>query len=268
MPKPVVHGLFIDPQFDFCDPSGSLYVNGAEADIDRLAALIGKLNLADIHVTLDSHPLQHIAHGVRWIGRDGKHPAPFTIISVADVEAGTWRASNPQLQGLQLSYVRTLAANGRYPLCIWPPHCLIGSRGATIMPAMLTALNAWCESEGAVVDFVPKGSNPNAEHYSGIMADVPDPSDPTTQINTRLIRTLEEADVILFAGEASSHCVANTLTDIVENFADPQYAAKIVVLEDCMSAVPGFADLYDAVKARYSGRVRFATSDQIIRELR
>src|SRR5690606_2567163 len=49
--------LVIDPQNDFCRPDGALAVPGADADMDRLARLVGALRdrLADIHVTLDSH---------------------------------------------------------------------------------------------------------------------------------------------------------------------------------------------------------------------
>jgi len=66
---------------------------------------------------------------------------------------------------------------------------------------------------------------------------VPDPSDPSTQINAPLIRTLEQADVILLAGEALSHCVANTVRDIAKNFGDPRYVKKMVLLTDASSPV-------------------------------
>ena len=64
--------LIIDPQFDFCDPTGALYVKGAEHDIARLATLINRAKdyIDDVRVTLDSHQPVHIAvslygqHGV------------------------------------------------------------------------------------------------------------------------------------------------------------------------------------------------------------
>lgn len=96
-----------------------------------------------------------------------------------------------------------------------------------------------------MVNFITKGSNPYTEHYSGICADVPDPTDPTTQINRQWIETLENADIIAIAGEASSHCIANTVRDICNNFTDPKYAQKLVILEDAMSAVPSFEKLAD-----------------------
>ena len=106
-----------------------------------------------------------------------------------------------------LTYVQTLAKNGRYPLCIWPPHCLIGSPGHAVMPELFAALLDW-EQRFALVDYVTKGSNIWTEHYSAVQADVPDPADPGTQINTALIQTLLKADMIAVAGEAGSHCLA------------------------------------------------------------
>ena len=63
-----LHLLLIDPQNDFCDPSGSLHVAGADRDMDRLALMIHRLagKLSDIHVTLDSHRKVDISHPLWW----------------------------------------------------------------------------------------------------------------------------------------------------------------------------------------------------------
>ena len=55
--------------------------------------------------------------------------------------------------------------------------------------------------------------------------------------------TLEEADIILLAGEAGSHCVANTVRDIASSFSDPSTIRKMVLLTDAISPVPGFEQL-------------------------
>ena len=85
------------------------------------------------------------------------------------------------------------------------------------MAAPGAALTEW-ESRFAFVDYVTKGSNILTEHYSAVQADVPDPSDASTQINTRLIQTLENADLVAIAGEARTHCLANTVRDIADGF--------------------------------------------------
>ena len=125
--------------------------------------------------------------------------------------------------------------NGRYPLCIWPPHCLIGSLGYTIYQPLYESLLEW-ESQFAIVDFVTKGSNPWTEHYSAVQADVPDPNDPDTQLNQRLISTLQNADTILLSGEARSHCLSNTVRDIANNFGE-ENIKKMVLLTDATSDV-------------------------------
>ncbi len=234
--------LVIDPQVDFCDPlRGALYVPGAERDMTRLATMVRRLKdkLDDIHVTLDSHHYIHIAHPIFWRDSCGKRPAVFTRISKSDVEDGVWTPAAPSLYRRALDYVCKLERNGRYELTIWPPHCLIGSPGHTVFPELFAALTEW-ESRFAFVDYVTKGSNLLTEHYSAVLADVPDAADASTQINTRLIRTLENADLVLIAGEARTHCLANTVRDIANNFGDDSFVSKLVLLTDASSDIPGF----------------------------
>ena len=251
-----VHLVVIDPQVDFCDPQGALYVKGAESDMTRLSRMVGRLStkLDDIHVTLDSHRLIDVAHPIFWKDSTGRVPAPFTIITARDVENGRWTPVLPSMMKRMLTYVQTLEANGRYPLCIWPPHCLIGSPGHCVVPELHHALQRWEQQRFALVDYVTKGSNPFTEHYSAIVADVPDPSDPGTQINTAFIKTLLDADIVAIAGEAGSHCLANTVRDVANNFGDDSYVKRLVLLEDATSPVPGFepfqTDFIKEMKAR------------------
>lgn len=258
-----IHLLIIDPQNDFCDiaekelpidPQSldtgkpvplvrpALPVSGADDDMKRLAAFIDRVGkkLYDIHVTLDSHNPLDIAHPSWWMNAQGDSPAPFTTISAADVRGGLWKARNPLAQAHSLKYVESLEANGRYMLVSWPEHCLIGSWGHNVHPAVKAALDRWARMKLELVDFVTKGSNPLTEHYSAVQAEVPDPNDPSTMLNGRLIKTLSEADMVLIAGEALSHCVANTVKDIADNFGD-ENIKKLVLLTDCSSAVAGFS---------------------------
>ena len=243
MEKNVV--LFIvDPQIDFCSPNGALYVKGAEKDMDRLAKMIKRLKekLSDIFVSLDSHHPVHISHPIFWVDENGKHPDPFTLIKKDDVVGKNpkWRAYNPGYQKLCENYVTKLEANGRYVLCLWVPHCLIGGQNHAVQPVLFDALCEW-EAQFATVNYVTKGSNITTEHYSIIQADVIDDSDPSTMINMRLIEELQKADILAIAGEASSHCVCNTVTDIANNFGDDNIK-KIVYLKDACSPVQGFED--------------------------
>jgi nicotinamidase-related amidase len=252
-----VHLVVIDPQVDFCDPQkGTLYVKGAEKDMARLAQFVREKwkKLSDIHVTLDSHHIFDVAHPCFWVGKDGKNPAPFTIIAAADIETGRWTPARPSLSKRMLDYARGLEKGGRYPLCIWPPHCLIGTPGASVAPELMEALNVWATKKLATVDFVAKGSNPLTEHYSAIQAEVPDPSDPKTMVNASFVKTLMDADQVAVAGEAGSHCLANTVRDVANQFGDDSLVAKIVLLEDATSSVPGFEKYYDDFRAEMTRR--------------
>ena len=240
--------LIIDPQVDFCDgqANGALPVSGAYNDMVRLAAFIDRMGarIDDISVTLDSHRTIDIAHPAWWINSKGTNPAPFTLITVADVEAGVWTPRNPAFRQRSLDYVRKLETNGKYVLIIWPEHCLIGSPGHAVHPVLFDALRRWEKNEFAMINYVTKGANPFTEHYSAVQAEVPDPQDPDTMLNSDLITSLQDSDVILIAGEALSHCVKATVTDIADSIG-PEHVRKFVFLEDCSSpvaAVPGGPD--------------------------
>jgi nicotinamidase/pyrazinamidase len=239
-----IHLVVIDPQVDFCDPRGNLYVKGADKDMERLAGMIKRLGkkLDDIHVTLDSHHLVHVAHPIFWKNSAGDNPKPFTIISAQDVRDGTWTTAKPGLFKAAKNYVEQLEKNAKYPLCIWPPHCLIGTVGQTVYPVLNEALMEWCR-DFATIDFVTKGSNILTEHYSAIVADVPDANDPSTQMNVKFLNTINEADIVLLAGEARSHCLANTGRDACNYFSDDSLVKKLVLLTDATSDVGGFEAL-------------------------
>lgn len=241
-----IHLVVIDPQRDFCDPGGSLYVPGAQQDMQRLAAMVERLRgkLDDIHVTLDSHRRVDISHPIWWVDARGRHPDPFTQITAQDVDEGRFTTFRPSMLERSRTYLEALEGSGRYPHVIWPYHCLIGSQGHGIDPTLLAALHQW-EDRFAVVDFITKGSNPWTEHFSAVQAEVPDPEDPSTQLHGGFIDTLQEADVILMAGEALSHCLANTVRDIVEQFGAPELIEKIHLLADASSSVTGFEQVAD-----------------------
>ncbi|MEK7990356.1 MAG: hypothetical protein VSS52_005065, partial [Thiotrichaceae bacterium] len=136
--------LIIDPQYDFADPQGQLFVPNADHDALRLAAMLERhlQKIQAIHLTLDSHHWFDIAHPAFWINAKAEHPEPFTVISEQDINAGQWKAAKPAFQHRAHEYVKTLKQNGRYDLVIWPPHCLIGQKGHSIVEPIAQQLNA------------------------------------------------------------------------------------------------------------------------------
>lgn len=250
-----VHLVVIDPQKDFCDPQGALFAPGADGDMQRLAAMVKRLGrrLTDVHVTLDSHRKVDISHPMWWRDAAGKTPDPFTSVTLDDVEAGRLVAARPAMRARSRAYLEDLERSGRYPHTIWPYHCLIGDEGHSVSPVLADALHEW-EERFKMVDFITKGSNPWTEHFSAVRAEVPDPTDSSTQVDAGFIETLEKADVILMAGEALSHCLANTVRDIADELSAPEYVSKIHLLTDATSNVPGFEALGEAFVREMTAR--------------
>jgi nicotinamidase/pyrazinamidase len=279
-----LHLLVIDPQNDFCDLSAAylplnpvdgvpyspaLPVAGAHADMQRIAGLIaqGRDGLEGISVTLDSHHRIDIAHPPFWMLRDGGTVSPFTQISAAEVREGKYLPRDRTGLPRVLAYLETLEQSGRYRHMVWPVHCEIGSWGHNVHADVRAAYNEWEEARNRSVNIVSKGNNPWTEHYSAIMAEVPDATDPDTQLNAPLIALLAQADRVFICGEAGSHCVKATTEHIADNIG-AENLSKLVLLTDCMSAVTGFEDQQQSfLKDMQARGLQLATADEVQPEL-
>jgi nicotinamidase-related amidase len=253
--------LIIDAQYDFCNPQGALFVNGADADMKRLANWIkaNKAQIDHISVTMDSHPVNDISHPSFWQDKDGNFPNPFTAITAQEIKDGKW---SPRFFPKEaIHYVESLEQQGEFGHFIWPYHCLIGSRGAAIDDNIMEALIDWTK-DGKFYQVVAKGTYPLTEHFGIFRANVPIANRPETQLNQALIDTLERYQNVYLVGEAKSHCVANSLKQAIEEA--PNLASKFIILEDCTSDVTGLSHLGDPIyaKAKSLG-VRFAKTTDI-----
>jgi nicotinamidase/pyrazinamidase len=262
--------LIIDPQNDFCTPSGTLFVPGADEDMARLARLLRTRmeSFSEIVVTLDSHPSVAIERPTFWMRGNGQPVKPFTEITQAQVAAGEYSPRNPALRNEVLAYTKALEAQGRYRLMVWPVHCVTGTWGHNIHDELVDALGDWevFVQHGAFK--VLKGQNPLTEQYSAVRAEVPLPDDATTQTNYQLIAKCRPgAGLLLVGGEAASHCVAATLEHLFDEFT-PDEIKRVVLLSDCMSAVKGFENHADDFYALTLARgARLLTSEQAAAEL-
>jgi nicotinamidase/pyrazinamidase len=255
--------LLIDLQKDF-HPGGSLAIPKADDDANRIVRLIQthSSSIDRVVATLDSHHKLHIAHPCFWWDSEGKrHPDPFTTISHDDVMSGKWKprsklalldgdltafqvptkgdSTDATLDLLEYAkeYTKRLEAKGRFQLCIWPEHCLIGTDGHSMIDNVRQALNDWSDATGGSVEFVWKGQNLLTEMYSALEADVPVSKE--TSFNEPLLESLLSTNRLLVCGQAMSHCVNYTLRDIVHRWPSDR-RHEITLLTDCASAVPGF----------------------------
>ena len=273
--------LVIDPQNDFCDlplaylPTDpltgerlapALPVAGAHADLQRVAALVraGGAGLTDITVTLDSHQRVDVAHPTFWHTGDGTAVTPFTAITAAQVRAGQVLPRDATALPRTLAYLDALEATGRYTLMVWPVHCEIGSWGHNVHADLRAAYNAWEDQHLQVVAKVTKGENPWTEHYSAVQAEVPDAADPHTLPNAALLARLDTAEVLLIAGEASSHCVKASSEHIVAQLPSGR-PERVVLITDGMSPVAGFEAQHQAFLQDMQSRgVRLMSAEQAL----
>lgn len=127
---------------------------------------------------------------------------------------------------------------GADPPSIWPPHCVQGTPGAGLHPAL----------ERAKVDVViDKGQDPNSQGYSGFQ-------------DTGLAGLLRErgVDRLFVGGLATDYCVKNTVLDALELGLD------VVVVEDAVGGVeaqPG--DSARAVEEMKEAGASFAASNEV-----
>lgn len=278
-----IHLLVIDPQNDFCDippearphvgsrhAAPALPVPGAHADMQRLARAIARLGAAigNITVTMDSHPYVAIERTTFWKTQEGKPVEPFTVIDAEDVQSGRFV---PVRDGaLVISQLRALQAGGRRKLVVWPVHCVTGTWGHNIHVAVADALNAWEERSGQAVRKVMKGEYPLSEHYGAFQSETPLEDVASTQFNQSLAERLtHDVDWLLVAGEASSHCVAESVTQLLDAIERGAVATRpgfqIVLLRDCMSPVPSFEEAEHRFYAQAEAAgARLTTSEEAL----
>lgn len=119
------------------------------------------------------------------------HPSDHGSFRGVDVDPGEWRGADPP--------------------SIWPIHCVQGTAGAELHPAL----------DRAKVDVViDKGQDPNSQGYSGFQ-------------DTRLGDFLRERgiDRLFVAGLATDYCVKNTVLDARSLGFD------VTVIEDAVRGV-------------------------------
>ena len=231
------HLLIIDMQVDFCHEQGALYVPGAGADIRRLIEFIYRHaeRITGITCSLDSHLTYQIFHPSWWADEEGHHPAPFTVITRRDVDEGRWRPLfKPEWSS---TYVRKLEERAKRELIIWPYHVPIGGVGNALDPELWSAVFWHSVARQSQPTWWTKGSLPETEHYSILRPEIRVPDAPQAE-TTALIEKLGGQDHLIIAGEASSHCVLETVEDLAEEFADrPEILDRIFILRDCTSPV-------------------------------
>ena len=266
--------LLIDLQNTFCIPGYELFVGGrsgmaAVDDNRRLCQFIYKNIgiITEITATLDTHDPFQIFHPVFFINDSGEYPGPHTQITVKDVESGRWKFNTTLAETLGISkeygqqyilhYTSELASRGKYDLTIWPYHAIKGGIGHALVSAVEESVFFHSICRHARMDFLAKGDNSFTEHYSALGPEVnlDHKGEQIVPEDTWLLQKLGDLDALVVAGQAKSHCLAWSISDLLDIALErnPGLVSKIYLLEDCTSpvVVPGVVDYTDYAESTF-----------------
>lgn len=268
--------LSIDNEKDFFfpPPRGRLYVAGRtgtgamDAGLNLVTFEYRYLQLlSGLFQTMDTHLVYQIFFpAAHIVTATGKHPEPNTVISADDYRRGVYKPSPAMISQLGVSeawltrqftfYCEQLEKSGKKKLYIWPYHCVLGSDGHPLAGVIEEVRFFHSVARGA--DNIPeiKGGNPLTEHYSIFAPEVMLTFDgrpiPGAQKNTKLIERLLKGKVLI-AGLASSHCVKESIRDLLLNIQtmDPKLVKNVYILRDCIAPVviPNVVDYTDEAEA-------------------
>jgi nicotinamidase/pyrazinamidase len=187
--------LVIDMQTDFASPAGALSVPDGEAIIPGINALAAQFN--HVILTQDWHPLGHIS----FASTHGKQPFSDTV---------------PLAYGIQ---------------ALWPDHCIQGTPGAEIHPALDIPHTEL---------LLRKGFRKDIDSYSAFLE-----NDGLTP--TGLAGYLREREFkrLFFCGLAYDFCVGSSAVD------GTKLGFECFVVEDLTRAV-GLPGTIDQMKSRFA----------------
>lgn len=244
--------ILVDYQHDFVDPSGTLAVPGSQADIARLLRWFyaSAHNITTLYVSLDTHlPLQIFFSSWWQNPHTGEQPQPFTPITVADIEEERWIPLREA--DWSRRYVHMLAEQAKKDLMIWPYHTMLGTQGHMLVAPLSEAI-AWHSTARATQPvYIVKGLTARTEYYGIFGAEVRDPTDATSGLNTTLLDAVLQHDKVYIAGEAKSHCVLETVRQLVTYAGkQPEVLRRLHLLTDCISSVQHPAIDFDVLAER------------------
>lgn len=217
--------LIIDPQNDFVDPKGSLYVPGAEKQIKNICKLLkSNIEITDIVISQDSHIPIHCSFSEGW---DEK-----------------WEIGTQVTEELAKSNPATLVGirkNG--PITIWPKHCIMGDWGYELPIDLEKAIEGWSSRNNKKPYRQYKGGIPWFEAYSLLTEELllgEDYKRPWRKTNY---------DQIYITGFCKDICVAETVKDMLNT---GEYDGKLIAINNCLGILDPNSknlEIYKTLKA-------------------
>lgn len=215
--------LIIDPQNDFVDSKGSLYVNGAEEAISNICKFIYTQKPDDILISQDTHQKFNIGFPLFW----NYELKPFDKIKISDILEDKIKPIKLRNEWKN-DFKRQFKGKEDGELTIWPYHCIEGSCGWCFPNSLISALNDWglYNLDHKQYEVYRKGYIPEIESYSILSdcrfsAEFPDLLD-------------NDYDKIYVSGFCKDICVAESLKDLKQY---KHFKNKLVFLDNCMATL-------------------------------
>lgn len=265
----------IDYQNDFVIPeikavdgtviqeAGSLLVGGAVDDIRRLIEMIymEPHYFNSLLFTKDKHIPWQIFFQTWWVNRAGEPISPYTLLTEQAVQAGDYR---PQIdKSWSLDYIKKVKA-----MMIWPFHCMTGTEGSSLVPALAEAIHWLSVGRGIQPRYWFKGTVPQTEHYGPFCPVVEYPKHPLGTLATTLLDEVAQNKEIVFAGEAEDFCVKQGMTQALAYFGKKHQTAlkKIKFLCDATSMVfpQNRAEADNFLQSMVDQGVTVTTTDKLV----
>lgn len=229
--------IAIDFQEDFME-NGSLAVPNSSEDVKNSTKFIfNNINkIDDIIASLDTHNPLQIFHPRFFTDKEGKTVEPFTVITYDDVLEGKYNSIGNREE--VLIYLKNIESRGKN-LIIWPYHCLLGSSGAALSKEFSDMLFYYSVTKGKNIKMLQKGQFQLSEMYGIFQPEYSEDS----YVNKEYLDYLMDFHKIIVCGEAKSHCVLESLKQIINYYKNERsILERIYVLTDCTSSITGFEE--------------------------
>lgn len=214
--------LIIDPQYDFVDKLGKLYVKGADTAIENIAQFLVKNRdcFKDVVITQDTHQRFHISS--QWFWDDKVKPG--TVITKEDIKSAKYI---PLATRDEIDYDLMFEGIDKYgPITIWPSHCLEGTSGQSIPLKLMREVNNWGIRKRRSYIIQKKGDIPVLESFSALTEE--------NILGVKQFWRNQKYDKVYICGFAKDYCVAYTVADMIKT---GEYENKLVFVEPCMSSI-------------------------------
>ena len=211
--------IIVDQQLDF-EPGGALAVPGGETIVEGIGELAARFT--EVVMTQDHHPRGHVSFASSYLDR-----APFTAITLDEVERGEVRLS--ESAAFTLDDLKRYLGEAGGAQALWPDHCVIGTPGENLDPALDAA---------RATLILRKGYRAGADSYSAFREN----DTATTGLAEGLMA--KGIERVFVAGLAGDYCVLYTALDA----ADAGF--EVVYLSDLTRCVGVPAGSVDAAHER------------------